>query len=440
MNPGWPREALRLLALLLAAFLASLLFRHMGLWLLLALSVYLAWHVLNLYRLERWLRRERQFNTPESSGIWAEVFNHFYRMRRRERERKRRLARLLREIRDSTTAMPDGIVILNRHSEIRWLNEAAGRLLGLRVPLDVGQRIVNLVRQPEFVHYLQRGNYEELLELPSSFVSDAHLTVHIVPYGREQRLLLIRDTTRLHRLEQTRREFVANASHELRTPLTVLKGYLETMLEEGSVQQAWVAPLEEMHRQTTRMTAIVNDLLELSRLETEQHEAPFVPIDVATLLERVRQAALTLGYGPRNITLEVDASLCLFGAENEIYSAFSNLAFNAVKYTPATGQVTLSWQPDREGACFMVEDTGIGILPEHIPRLTERFYRVDKSRHRDSGGTGLGLAIVKHVLQHHGAVLDIQSEPGRGSRFCCRFTAERVSRRTDATRPEYMPL
>ena len=225
--------------------------------------------------------------------------------------------------------------------------------------------------------------------------------------------------------------FRSNASHELRSPLTVMRGYLDAMREDGRLRQMWGKPLDEMHHQTARMTAIVSDLLELSRLETELRQAPYAPIDIAKLVQGIRDEALSLGQGPANILLKVDSDLFLLGAEHEIYSAFSNLVFNAMKYTPVEGSVTVTWARESEGACFTVADTGIGILATHIPRLTERFYRVDKSRHRDSGGTGLGLAIVKHVLQHHGAILAIDSEPGHGSRFSCRFPQERVNRTAD---------
>ncbi|MHB8425117.1 MAG: phosphate regulon sensor histidine kinase PhoR [Gammaproteobacteria bacterium] len=431
MNQSWPQELLRLALLLAVAMLTGGIFGHIGIWLFIAVSIYLAWNIVNLYRLERWLGRSRRFNSPATTGVWGEICNHIYLLRRRERTRKRHLVQLLREIRNFTTAMPDGVIIMNHTGEIRWLNEAAGRLLHLRVPQDVGQRLPNLMRHPDFVRYLRGNHYDEPVSLVSPFSRTQHLTLRIVPYGLEQRLVLVRDTTRLRRLEEMRREFVANASHELRSPLTVMSGYLEAMHEDAQLMQDWRKPLEEMLHQAARMTAIVSDLLELSRLENEQHEAPYSPIDVPALIRRICEEALSLGCGPRDILLEVDEMLFLLGAEREIYSAFSNLLFNAMNYTPASGKVTLSWKQEGEAAQFTVADTGIGIPAEHIPRLTERFYRVDKSRHRASGGTGLGLAIVKHVLQHHGASLVISSEPGRGSVFSCRFTRERIRREAD---------
>ncbi len=431
MNQSWPREMLRLALLLAAAALTGGIFGHIGMWLFVAVSVYLVWNIINLYRLERWLGRGRRFNAPTTTGVWGEICDHIYLLRRHGRTRKRHLVQLLREIRNFTTAMPDGVIIMDHMGEIRWLNAAAGRLLHLRVPQDVGQRLPNLVRHPDFIHYLNGRDYREPVSLVLPFSRSQHLSLRIVPYGEDQRLVLVRDTTRLHRLEEMRREFVANASHELRSPLTVMSGYLEAMREDAQLRAAWGKPLEAMQHQTARMTAIVADLLELSRLETEQREAPYSPVGVPALIRRMREEALSLGCGPRNISLEVDEMLFLLGAEREIYSAFSNLLFNAMNYTPTGGNVTVSWKQEGEAAQFTVADTGIGIPAEHIPRLTERFYRVDKSRHRDSGGTGLGLAIVKHVLQHHGASLAISSEPGRGSVFSCKFTRERVRREAD---------
>lgn len=431
MNRAWLPELLALALLLIIALIIGWTAGDAGLWLFIAVALYLIWHLANLYRLERWLRRGRRFNAPHAWGVWRSLVEEIYQRRRRERERKREFTQLLREIRESTAAMPDGVVLMNHLGEIRWLNQTAGRLLQLRVPQDVGQRLPNLVRHPDFIRYLDGGNYAEPVELGSAAGRGLHLSLRIVPYGEDQQLLLVRDSTRLHRLEQMRREFVANASHELRSPLTVMSGYLESMSEDETLHAAWAKPLQAMRQQTARMTAIVGDLLELSRLETEPREAAYAPVDVAALAGRIREAALSLGVGPADVKLEINPDWQLLGAERELYSAFSNLVFNAMKYTPADGRVTVSWTADADGALFAVSDTGIGIPAAHIPRLTERFYRVHKSRDRDSGGTGLGLAIVKHVLQHHGARLEIESEPGRGSRFTCRFSPERVARGAD---------
>ena len=428
MNPGWRQEATTFVFLVLLAVIGGFVFGHPFVWLSGTMFAYLIWHVVNLYRLDQWIRRGRQFSTPASLGVWGEIFNHFYRLRRRDRERKRRIAYLLREFRNSTAAMPDGVVLLDSLWEIIWFNEAAGRLLGLHTGQDLRRRIGNLIRHPDFVGYLRHGNFEEPVTIPAPAAPGIRVSLRIVPYGADQRLLLARDVTRLHRLEEMRRDFVANASHELRSPLTVVSGYLDAMRVDPRLEGDWGGPLAEMEHQVQRMSAIIKDLLELSRLETEAREAPFAPVDVPSMLQRLQRDALALGYGPRDVQVEVQESLWVLGSESELFSAFSNLVFNAMRYTPEAGEVRIGWQREGEGARLSVSDTGVGVAPEHIPRLTERFYRVDKSRSRDSGGTGLGLAIVKHVLQRHDARLDVESEPGKGSVFSCTFPAERVVR------------
>ena len=428
MSPSWRQESLVVLFLGLGAFVCDFLLGHLDSWLFAAAFVYLLWHLANLYRLDRWLQRGRQFATPASLGVWGEVFNHFYRLRRRDRERKRRIAYLLREFRNSTAAMPDGVVILDSLWEIIWFNEAAGHLLGLRPGQDLRRRIGNLIRHPDFIGYLRHGNFDEPVTIPAPAAPGVKVALRIVPYGADQRLLLARDVTRLHRLEEMRRDFVANASHELRSPLTVVSGYLDAMRVDPRLEGDWGGPLAEMEHQMQRMSAIIKDLLELSRLETEAREAPFAPVDVPSMLQRLQRDALALGHGPRDVQVEVQDPLWILGAESELFSAFSNLVFNAMRYTPESGRVVIRWQHSPEGARLSVSDTGVGIAAEHLPRLTERFYRVDRSRSRDSGGTGLGLAIVKHVLQRHDAELDVQSEPGKGSVFSCVFPAERLAR------------
>ena len=428
MNPSWRQEASVALLLFVTAVIGWLVFQHLFAWLFAATFVYLCWHVLNLYRLDAWIRRGRQLMTPSSLGVWGELFNGFYRMRRRDRERKRRIARLLREFRNSTSAMPDGVVLLDSLWEIIWFNDAAERLLGLRPGQDLQRRIGNLIRHPDFVGYLRHGVFEEPVDIPAPASPGVRVSLRIVPYGSDQRLLLARDVTRLHRLEEMRRDFVANASHELRSPLTVIGGYLDAMRADSRLEHDWGVPLAEMEHQMQRMLAIIKDLLELSRLETEAREAPFAPVDVPALLQRVQRDALALGHGPRDVVVDVKDRVWVLGSESELFSAFSNLVFNAMRYTPDSGRVSLRWWVEEDGARLSVTDTGVGIASEHLPRLTERFYRVDRSRSRDSGGTGLGLAIVKHVLQRHDADLEVESEPGRGSVFTCHFPMERVAR------------
>lgn len=427
MPAAWVTEIWRFTGLVLAALVAGIAFDHALAAVTLALIGYLLWHVYNLYRLERWLRDARSFNPPQADGIWAEVFHHYYRLQRRNRQRKRRLASLIREFRESTGAMPDGAVVLGANREILWFNNAAVRLLSLRVPQDTGQRITNLVRDPAFIRYVEQGDFEEPVVVAAPRGAGRVLSLHLVPYGGAQHLLLVRDVTRLQRLEQLRRDFVANASHELRSPLTVMSGYLDILLDDEETREAFGKPLDEMRTQTDRMRAIVDDLLELSRLENEADVAPYDRVDAVALLARIRDESLALRKAGQELELEMDARVALRGVEGEIHSAISNLVTNALAYTPEHGRVVVRYEAGPDGARISVADTGIGIPADQLPRITERFYRVDRGRARKDGGTGLGLSIVKHALQRHEARLEIESEPGKGSTFTCLFPASRVA-------------
>jgi two-component system phosphate regulon sensor histidine kinase PhoR len=392
----------------------------------LMLAVMLAQQFVNLLRLRRWLRRDQLVLAPELPGPWGELVALVLRLFRRKQFHKQRLLRLLRELRRSTAAMPDGVVVLNPQAEILWFNRTAARLLGFRGKADFGMRIDNLVRQPEFVRYLRAGDFATPVIVRSAIGAEQYLSVQIVPYGNGQLLALVRDVTREARLGAMRRDFVANASHELRSPLTVISGYLETLTQEPELDPLVAGPLLEMRRQALRMTGIVQDLLELSRLESSEREAPAEPINVLALMAQLRQDVLARAHHPAEVQVLADSSDLLLGEEGQIHSAFANLVDNAAKYTPPEGSVHIRWWTDESGGYFAVSDTGIGIAPEHIPRLTERFYRVDAGRSRSTGGSGLGLAIVRHVLQRHGAALSIESEEGRGSRFVCHFPRARL--------------
>ena len=427
MMAAWSYAATRLLALVAVALAAGWLFGHTWLWLAVLPLAFLAWQLANLYRLERWLALRDQ-NLIEAPGKWAEIVAHVERLRRRNRLRKRRLAQLLREFRHSTDALPDGAILLNSRREILWCNEAAGRLLGLRAHADRGLRLDNLVRHPGFAAHLEDTGAKGPVELASPIDDGVLLSLQTIPYGDEQTLVLVKDVTYQSKLEQVRRDFVANASHELKSPLTVISGYVDDLVEDENMNTVWGGPLREMQRQSQRMKAIVDDLLELSRLEAPGAEAEQNEIDVGGLLALIRRETLALEPRPAEVVLRVDSDARLLGREAEIYSAFSNLVGNAVKYTPADGRIEMRWRDDDGGAQMSVVDTGAGIPPEAIPRLTERFYRLDVGRERSSGGTGLGLAIVKHALQKHQGTLLIESEPGKGSTFTCRFPAARIRR------------
>lgn len=389
--------------------------------------IYLGWHLYNIYLLVRWLREGRKFQPPDAHGIWDDVFEHIFRLQQRNRKRKRELRSLLKRFHKITVALPDATVELHPGSEqIEWWNDAAAKYLGFEYPRDTGQRISNLLRHPEFVEYLRRENYDQAIEIPSPVDEGVTLRIRVIPYSGNRRLVIARDMTRMQMLERMRQDFVANVSHELRSPLTVVSGYLETLIDTQDIGAECSEQLKSMQQQTERMNRIVDDLMLLSRLESESPGTDPQAVPVATLINSiVDQGRLLSGTAEHTITLDVDDTLCIKGSESELYSAFSNLVFNAIRYTQAGGHIAVNWTLSDGEPVFSVEDSGAGIAPHHIPRLTERFYRVDTGRSRETGGTGLGLAIVKHALLRHDGKLEIDSEPGKGSCFRCRFSAHR---------------
>jgi two-component system phosphate regulon sensor histidine kinase PhoR len=391
-----------------------------------ALALHLAWVLAYLFRLEWWLRHRNYAEPPDVGGVWGEIIAQIVRLHRRKRFHKQRFVQLMRQLQRSTAALPDGVVILNAQREIVWFNRMAARLLNLRRTADLGMRIENLLRAPEFVRYLAAGDFANPVVVRTSTGEDGFLSLQVAPYGDGQLLLLVRDVSRQMRLEAVRRDFVANASHELRSPLTVISGYLETLAADPVLDAELHAPLAEMRRQAERMTAIIRDLIELSRLEETDEVVGGEPVDVAALISLLRKDVLARPVHPKDVRIKVESQAQLLGDEPEIHSAFSNLVDNAAKYTPAEGSLEIRWWVDEDGGHFAVTDTGMGVPPEHIPRLTERFYRVDAGRSRATGGSGLGLAIVKHVLQRHGATLEVKSTLGAGSTFTCHFPPERI--------------
>ena len=426
MAAMWTFALARLAGILMAGLFVGLLVGPIWAWLLTAACLYLAWQLVNLYRLDRWLRLRSQIDPPNLGGIWGDVIGQVVRLHRRKQYHKQRLVQLYRELRRSTAALPDGVIILSSQHEIVWFNRQAARLLGLKRPVDVGLRVDNLIRAPEFVRYLHGDDFAQPLIIRPPVHAELSLALQLVPYGSGQSLLLVRDVTRQMRLEATRKDFVANASHELRTPLTVISGYLDVLADDPSIDDAWAGPIRDMRVQAQRMNTIIADLLELSRLESNDGEAPREPVDVPRMLERLHRDALAGGDRPRQVTLDLESDCGLYGSAQELESAFTNLLVNGIKYTLSDGMVRMRWWADEEGAYFSVIDSGIGIPAEHIPRLTERFYRVDAGRSRDRGGSGLGLAIVKHALQRHGGWLDVQSIEGKGSTFTCHFPPQRI--------------
>ena len=388
-----------------------------------------AWHYWKLRNVLLRLTARKRAAPPEGDGVWNELDRLLHRSQTEMRGRKHRLIEMLRAYRAATAALPDAIVVVERNSQrIQWFNEASGRLLGLRYPSDIGAPLGDRLQPLPIAQWLAAGRHAEpLLDVPSPAEPSLHLSLRLIPYSEALWLLVARDVSKLMVLEQMRRDFVANVSHELRTPLTVLHGYLDMLDPEE--QPEWAPILHEMHRQSQRMAQLVEDLLRLSRLEA-QESLPEEVVGMHAMLSALRREAEALSQQRHEISVEDAARVDLWGSSKELHSAFSNLVSNAIRYTPVGGRIRIRFLPERDGGVSLaVEDTGHGIPASHLPRITERFYRVSNSRSRDTGGTGLGLSIVKHVLNLHQGRLEIESEVGRGSRFACRFGRERVRAR-----------
>ncbi len=426
MNNNWRTGVIRRLCFLGAgALLAGWLIGYPGWTLAAALGLYILWMLRQLFRLGQWLlsQAEVENEPPESRGFWGEIFDGIYHMQRRQQRTRDRLQGIIDRIQESTAALNDAVVMMDEDGNLDWWNRSAERLLGFSAPADRGHPITHLLRHPRFRKYFSACAYQEPLEMLSPIDETRWLQFSITLFGKGERLLVCRDVTRLHNLEEMRKDFVANVSHELRTPLTVIRGYLETLLDHAELVpggERWKRALTQMQQQTERMGSLVSDLLLLSRLETDLQPSEPQNIALTPLLNHIVNDAKALSQGRHVISLELEPDSTLAGFETELHSAFSNLVFNAVKYSPG-GQIRIRWWTDAHGGHLAVEDQGNGIDPKHIQRLTERFYRVDKGRSIQTGGTGLGLAIVKHVLLRHSAQLEIQSQLGKGSCFTCHF-------------------
>jgi len=392
----------------------------------------LAHHLVNLSALHHWLADSSPASLPEGSGAWEEVFAGLARQLRRQTHIESRLSAALGRFRQAGAALPEGLVVLDEADRIEWCNPRAEGYFGLDSQRDHGQQITYLIRNPQFIQYLEAGRFSEPLNLRVNRAgAELVLSIQLVPYGDSQKLLLTRDITHWERLETMRRDFVANVSHELRTPITVLSGFLETLADMPESDAEFIRrSIQLMTEQTTRMHRLVEDLLTLSRLESAHTPLREELVDVPVLARALHREAQALSGGKHRINLRIETGDGLIGSTDELRSAFGNLISNAVRYTPEGGQIEIAWLDKGGSPAFVVHDTGIGIEPQHIPRLTERFYRVDRSRSRSTGGTGLGLAIVKHVLSRHQAQLEVHSEPGKGSTFTALFPGAR--RRTAA--------
>lgn len=376
-----------------------------------------------LFKLSGWLDNPSSAKLPDGWGAWTDIFSRLYKLRRGDEKNQAELTEWLTRFRQAMRLLPDGVVIMDDVLFLEWCNPAAEKHLGLDLERDKGMRVTNLIRSPEFMDYIILGRYEQPLTLS---LRERKLIVQIIPFENRRQILVTHDATESERIEMMRRDFIANASHELRTPLTVINGFLEIANSQPDLdRQTRMAHMKLMMEQGHRMQNLVEDMLTLTRLESIDYPLRPERVNIHALLDQIHQEALALSGGRHNITINIDGPDIQGGTE-ELRSAFGNLVSNAIRYTPQNGSIHIDWSMKEQGPQFMVKDTGIGIRPEHLSRLTERFYRVDKSRSRETQGTGLGLAIVKHVLLRHDAVLAIESEPGVGSTFIVKFSKKLI--------------
>ena len=406
------------LALLLVLFmLIGALFNQVVIVMLLGSIALLVWHYRQLTRLNFWLWKDKKLTPPQGRGSWEGVFNGIYRLQGKNRRRVGQLATLLARFRQGAEALPDAAVVLDAEHNILWCNKLAQLILGFVWPQDNGQRIDNLIRHPDFSTYIKKAQYKEPLEIPSPVSDKRLLEIRVMSYGDRQLLLIARDVTRIHQLEGMRKDFVANVSHELKTPLTVLQGYLEIMQTMEDADSPNHKPLSLMQQQTTRMQSMVEQLLALSRIEDAVDIDLSQTVNMSLMMEILKEEAKALAGTDYTLVFNCEPGLNTHGNELQLRSACSNLISNAIRYTTPGGTISVNWKSVATGALFSVTDTGVGIAPQHINRLTERFYRVDNARSSKTGGSGLGLAIVKHALNHHHSELKVTSEYGKGSIF-----------------------
>ena len=430
MKPHWTQEKWRLAGIIIAGLVTGLVSGHMGLSLSLLLLIYIIWQLRNLYLLDQWIEHGLKLSqAPESHGAWDNIIRNIYRLKTSRKRSKKKLAKMLGQFTASAAALPDATVILYENGEIQWFNSAACKLLGLQSPQDLGQRIDNLVRDPEFRSFLYGDHKDNRLQLNSPQDANVKLLLKLVKYGNENLLLTARDISERERLDTIRREFVSNASHELRTPLTVIRGYLEVMANDKDCTETTRENFATVLKHTDRMEHIIADLLTLSGLEnTKLGSTEGEVVNVPVLLRQLTEDAVNSGLAEaEQINLVCDDELCLRGITSEITSVCTNLLHNALQHNPPGTRVEMKWSTDDIGVPgLVVSDEGQGIEPQHLPRIAERFYRVDSSRSRESGGTGLGLSIVKHIVQRHGGSMDISSSPGKGTIINCNFARDRA--------------
>ena len=428
---GIASEIRRLVLIVIIASVIGFIIDQLFITLLAALVLYSIYHIKNLNLLVKWLEHRRLEDIHDMGGLWGRAFDRLSRHKRREIKDRNRLTAVIDRVDATTAALNDAVILLSNENTLNWWNKATEHLLALKAA-DAGSSVINYIRNPLFVNYLESGDYSIPLTLPSPLHQDRQMEFQITRFGQGEGLMVVRDITRIYKLEQMRKDFVANVSHELRTPLTVIRGYLETIednpdpaLKENTMLHK---ALDQMQQQAARMTTMINDLTMLSKLETDSTNNSQQAVLLKPLLEMICTEARTIsGENKHRIILNCKDKISVFGNDRELHSAFSNLITNAVKYSPAEKTITVSVNINLAGNLVVtVKDQGIGIEQHHISRLTERFYRVDASRSIQTGGTGLGLAIVKHILLRHDGRLQIESYYGKGSTFSCIFPEQRV--------------
>ncbi|MEE8727531.1 MAG: phosphate regulon sensor histidine kinase PhoR [Rahnella inusitata] len=412
---SWKRLAGEFFLFCLPAIILGIFVGHFG-WLLFAsLLAALGWNYYNQLKLSHWLWLDRSITPPNGRWSWEPLFYGLNQMQMRNRRRRRELGQLIKRFRSGAESLPDAVVLTTEEGNIFWCNGLAQELLGFRWPEDNGQHIFNLLRYPEFRVWIQARDFSRALNLQLN--NEHYVEFRVMPYSEGQLLMVARDVTQMRQLEGARRNFFANVSHELRTPLTVLQGYLE-MMEDAKLEEPFrTKALDTMQEQTRRMDGLVKQLLTLSKIEASANMDLHEKVDIPVMLGMLEREVQTLSGGQHEVVFRVNDKLKVFGNEDQLRSAVSNLVYNAVNHTPPGTRIEVSWQQTPQGAQFQISDNGPGIAPQHLPRLTERFYRVDKARSRQTGGSGLGLAIVKHALSHHNARLEVMSEVGVGTRF-----------------------
>ncbi len=424
MNPFLKAEISQLAGIILISVSLGYLTHQIQIALMSGLLVYLINHAYHLITLARRVIHSQQITYPYPLGIWGLIYQELDKQRNRSRKRKRTLNRYTSRFRKVASAIPDAYILLDKSARVEWANLAAKHLLHVNWPRDEGVELTTLVANPELTEYLEASDYSRSLEFPSPLNKATILSLRITPFGskKNQRLVVTRNITELYNLNQARRDFVSNVSHELRTPLTVITGFLEN-LSDNNPQPFQERPFALMLQQAERMNTIIADLLTLSKLEMGEKPSIDHPVPVPELITRIIDQAIVLAEQKGGYTIDhkLDRDLWMVGNTEELRSAFSNLIFNAIIHSPAKTKIQITWKKVEDNAVFSVADTGPGIPERHIPRLTERFYRVDKGRSRQSGGTGLGLAIVKHIINRHDGELMISSKEGMGSQFSCLF-------------------